>query len=151
MGAGKRLGGMSTMQGTAIFWPMIGHVVLVICLYGLLAVRRRQAVGEGSVKVSQFRENRDEPPQSLFVRNSLANQTELPPLFHIVCIALFVTGGVGMVTLLLAWLFVISRYVHAFIHVTTNRIRQRQPAFAAGFVILILLWGGLALQLLRVA
>lgn len=139
------------MQNTAIFWPMIGHVVLVVCLYGLLAIRRGQAVSVGSAKAAQFRENRDEPPQSLFVRNSLANQTELPPLFHIVCIALFVTGGVGAATLLLAWLFVISRYAHAFVHVTTNRLRHRRPTFAAGFVILVLLWGALALQLLRIA
>ncbi len=135
------------MQQTAIFWPMIAHVALFIGLYGLLSTRRQQAVKDGSATVAQFRENRDEPPQSLFVRNSIANQTELPPLFHIVCIALFVTGGVGIVTLALAWIFAISRYVHAYIHVTSNRIRYRRPAFVAGFVSLVLLWTALALHL----
>lgn len=137
------------MQQTAIFWPMIAHVVLVICLYALLGLRRKQAVEQGAAKISQFRENREEPPQSLFVRNSLANQTELPPLFHIACLALYETGGVGTFVLLVAWLFAISRYVHAFIHVTSNRIRYRQPAFLVGFVAVVVLWAALALHLLR--
>ncbi|MBI1621170.1 MAPEG family protein [Aquamicrobium zhengzhouense] len=136
------------MEQTAIFWPMIAHFALVIGLYGLLGIRRKQAVEEGAVKISQFRENQDEPAQSLFVRNSLANQTELPPLFHIVCIALFVTQGVGLIALSLAWLFVLSRYVHAGIHVTSNRIRYRQPAFLIGFVSVVLLWGALAIHLM---
>lgn len=136
------------MEQTAIFWPMIAHFALVIGLYGLLGIRRKQAVEEGAVKISQFRENQDEPTQSLFVRNSLANQTELPPLFHIVCIALFVTQGVGLIALSLAWLFVLSRYVHAGIHVTSNRIRYRQPAFLIGFVSVVLLWGALAIHLM---
>ena len=137
------------MNQTAIFWPMIAHVALVIVLYALLGIRRRQAVKAGSARASQFRENREEPPESLFARNSLSNQFELPPLFHIACLALFVTGGAGAVAVTLAWLFVASRYAHAFIHVTSNRIRYRQPAFTAGFVIVALMWGVLAVHLLR--
>lgn len=137
------------MQPTAIFWPMIAHFVLVMGLYALLGTRRKRAVLDGSVKISQFRENQNEPAQSLFVRNSLSNQTELPPLFHIACIALFVTGGVGTGVIVIAWLFVISRYIHAAVHVTSNRIRYRQPAFIAGFVMVALLWGALALNLWR--
>ena len=136
------------MNPTAIFWPMIAHVALVVIIYALLGLRRKEAVTSGSAKVSQFRENQVEPQQSLFVRNSLANQFELPPLFHIVCLALYVTAGVGTVAVVLAWVFVLSRYVHAFIHVTSNRIRYRQPAFVVGFLAVIALWGMLAFHLL---
>lgn len=129
------------MSQTAIFWPMIAHMALVIVLYAMLGLRRRQAVARGSAKTSQFRENLQEPPESLFVRNSLNNQFELPPFFHVVCLALFVTQGVGTAAVVLAWLFVALRSVHAFIHVTSNRIRFRQPAFTAGFVVVVLLWG----------
>lgn len=137
------------MTGTAIFWPMIVHVALVIALYALLGMRRAAAVRAGSARISQFRENREEPPESLFARNSLNNQFELPPLFHLACIALFVAGAAGTVAVVLAWLFVLSRYAHAAIHVTTNRIRHRQPAFIAGFVMVVLLWLLLAVHLLR--
>ena len=135
------------MEATAIFWPMIAHVALVYGVYALMALRRKRAVESGSAKVSQFRENRDEPAESLFVRNNLANQFELPVLFHLCCLALYASGGVGMVVVMLAWVFVASRYVHAAIHVTTNRIRHRQPAFIAGFLSLGAMWAALAIHI----
>lgn len=136
------------MNQTAIIWPMIVHVVLVYCIYALIARRRYAAVKAGSAKPSQFRENVVEPPESQFVRNNLANQFELPVLFHSGCLALFVTGGAGLVAVALAWLFVASRVVHAVIHVTTNRIRYRQPVFTLGFLALGVMWLWLALHLL---
>ena len=136
------------MNQSAIFWPMMAHVLLVYGLYGLMFMRRMAAVRSGNARVSQFRENRDEPAESLFVRNSLTNQFELPVLFHAVCLALFAAGAADGVALALAWLFIASRYVHALIHVTTNRIRHRQPAFTAGLLLLALMWGWLALRLL---
>ncbi len=135
------------MTGTAIFWPMLAHVALVYAVYGLMFVRRKEAVQGGQAKVSDFRENRNEPAASLFVRNNLANQFELPILFHACCLALFVTGGAGMLAVILAWVFALSRWVHAWIHVTSNRIRYRQPAFTLGFLVLGVMWVLLALQL----
>ncbi|MCO6049075.1 MAPEG family protein [Mesorhizobium sp. RP14(2022)] len=138
------------MNPAAIFWPMIAHVALVYVLYVLMFLRRKSAVQGGSARISDFRENRNEPAESLFVRNSLHNQFELPPLFHIACLALYATSGVNLFTVIFAWIFVASRYVHAAIHVTSNRIRYRQPAFTVGFVANALLWIWLALHLLRV-
>lgn len=135
------------MNQTAIFWPMIFHALLVFCVYALMYVRRREAVRTGSARISQFRENRDEPPQSLFVRNNLANQFELPVLFHVVCLALYVTNGAGLFPVVIAWIFTLSRYAHAYVHVTSNRIRHRQPLFLVGFVSVGVLWLWLALHI----
>lgn len=138
------------MTQTAILWPMIGHVALVFAVYVLLGMRRRQAVMAGEARISGFRENQNEPPSSLFARNNLENQFELPVLFHAACLALVVAGAVGPVAIALAWLFVASRVVHTVIHVTSNRIRYRQPAFLAGFVLLLGLWVLLAFHLATV-
>ena len=138
------------MTQTAIFWPMIAHVALVFIIYYVTFVRRRAAVMSGKARMSQFRENRDEPAESLFARNNLVNQFELPVLFHVVCLALYITNGASVVPLVLAWVFALSRYLHAYVHVTTNRIRHRQPAFVLGLVMVALLWVWLALHLLLV-
>ncbi|MCC5778416.1 MAPEG family protein [Nitratireductor sp. B36] len=135
------------MSQHAIFWPMIAHVALVYAVYVLIGLRRKKAVQTGSARVSQFRENREEPPESLFVRNNLANQFELPVLFHSVCLALFAVEGAGTVAIWLAWAFVLSRYAHAYVHVTSNRIRYRQPLFVLGFLALAAMWVLLALKL----
>lgn len=135
------------MNQTAIFWPMILQAVLIYGVYGLISVRRRAAVRAGSVKISQFRENQNEPPESLFVRNNLANQFELPVLFFAVCLAIHATAGTSYLTVTLAWIFVLSRFVHAYIHVTSNRMRYRQPAFTFGFLVLLVLWIVFALHI----
>lgn len=134
---------------TAIFWPMIAHVALIIVIYSMLAIRRKQAVQSGAARISDFRRNQAEPDTSLFIKNNLANQFELPVLFHVACLALYVTAGAGYLAIVIAWLFTMSRMVHTAIHVTSNRIRYRQPAFIAGFICVILLWLILALHLLR--
>jgi hypothetical protein len=135
------------MNQTAIFWPMLLQVALIYGVYGLISVRRKQAIRAGSVKVSQFRENQNEPSESLFVKNNLANQFELPVLFFAACIAIHATSGTSYLTVVLAWLFVLSRCVHAYIHVTSNRIRYRQPAFTFGFLVLLVLWIVFALHI----
>lgn len=139
------------MSQTAIFWPMIAQTALIYAVYVLISLRRHAAIKAGSAKNSQFRENRDEPPESLFVRNNLTNQFELPVLFYAVCLALHAVGSADLVSVVLAWLFVASRYAHAFVHVTTNRLRHRRPAFTAGFVLLALMWARLALHLAGIA
>ena len=136
------------MNQTAIFWPMLAHVALVYGIYVLMFLRRKAAVQAGSTKISQFRENTNEPPESLFVRNNLANQYELPLLFHVCCQALYSVTAAGLFAVVLAWVFVISRYVHAYIHVTSNRIRYRQPAFTLGFLVLAIMWIWLALSII---
>jgi hypothetical protein len=40
----------------------------------------------------------------------------------------------------LSWLFVASRVAHAYVHVTSNRLRYRRPLFMLGFFTLVALW-----------
>lgn len=128
------------MNQAAIFWPMIAQVALTYGVYALISIRRKAAVRAGQASVSQFRENQNEPASSLFVRNNLANQFELPVLFYAGCLTVHALGATTAATLALAWVFVVSRYVHAAVHVTTNRIRHRQPAFVVGYVALAAIW-----------
>ena len=135
------------MNQTAIFWPMIAQVALTYGVYALISIRRKAAIRAGQASVSQFRENQNEPASSLFVRNNLANQFELPVLFFAACLTVHALGATGTATVAIAWLFVASRYVHAAIHVTTNRIRHRQPAFVVGYLALAAMWAIIAWRL----
>ncbi|MCB1382735.1 MAG: MAPEG family protein [Notoacmeibacter sp.] len=140
------------MNPTAIFWPMLAQVALVYFIYYLMSKRRIDAVKSGQVRVDQFRDNQiqNEPTASLFVRNNLANQYELPVLFYACVLSLHASGGVNVVTLVLAWLFVATRYAHAFIHVTSNRVRRRRMLFIMGFLILGVMWIAFALHLVGI-
>jgi len=131
----------------ATIWPMIAHVALVVVLYLLLSARRMRAVREGRARPEQFRENREEPADSLLVRNSIANQFELPMLFYAMSILLYLVDADNPVTVAGGWLFVALRYAHAYVHVTSNRLRYRRPLFIAGMLVLVLLWVWLAVWL----
>lgn len=110
-------------------------------------MRRRQAVRSGEARVSQFRTRAAEPESSVTAANNLINQFELPVLFYVACLALYVTEGTSFVSVGLAWIFVATRHVHAWFHLTANRIRFRSNAFILGWLTLGLLWAWLALHL----
>ena len=68
------------------------------------------------------------------------NLLELPMLFYVVCIVLYVTAGASTVTIALAWAFVVLRVVHSAIHLTYNRVLHRLAVFTASNAALIVLW-----------
>ena len=68
------------------------------------------------------------------------NLLELPMLFYVVCIVLYVTAGASTTAIALAWAYVLLRVVHSLIHLSYNRVVHRLAAFAASNVALVMLW-----------
>jgi len=135
------------MNQTAIFWPMMAHVLLVYIVYGVMGKRRYGAVHSREARVDQFKGRTDEPASSVTAANNLLNQFELPVLFHVLCLALYVTNGVNYLTLVLMWLFILTRYVHAFVHLTGNTVMVRSRLFMVGALILAICWIWFALHI----
>ena len=135
------------MNQTVILWPVIAQVVLVFVVYVVLGIRRTEAVKSGAAKVGQFKTRTTEPDVSATAANNVLNQFELPVLFYVGCLALLLITGVSYLTLTLAWLFVLTRYCHAWVHLTSNYLRHRSMLFFAGAVLIALLWLCLALKL----
>lgn len=80
--------------------------------------------------------------------NAYSNQFELPVLFYVLTILALITRKADLLFVVLAWVFVASRCVHAFVHVTSNDIKLRFPAFAVGALVLALMWVLFALAIL---
>ncbi|OLP54579.1 hypothetical protein BJF92_04060 [Rhizobium rhizosphaerae] len=124
----------------AIFWPLVAQIFLVFLVYALMNRRRLAAVRAGEASVKDFVVPNVEPAASATVARNLINQFELPVLFYVVVLSLYVTGGAGTLAVLIAWGFVISRYAHAYVHVTANRVLLRRKLFLAGVAMCMLLW-----------
>ena len=60
-------------------------------------------------------------------------------LFTIVWLCFWVYGE-GYALAVLMWMFVLSRVVHAAIHVTSNKLSYRTPMFLIGAIALALIW-----------
>ncbi|MCV3209957.1 MAPEG family protein [Mesorhizobium sp. YC-39] len=138
------------MNQTAIFWPVLAQVLLVYIVYLVMGRRRYGAMRSGEAKAGQFKTRSTEPASSVTVANNLSNQFELPVLFYVLCLALHQTNGVNYLTLALMWIFVISRYAHAWVHLTINDLRLRSRIFYFSAVVLLLAWIWFALHLLGV-
>ena len=81
--------------------------------------------------------------------DNFRNLFELPVLFYVALVVAALTQQVNAVTLSLAWLFVLLRIVHSWIHCTYNKVMHRFYAYLAGGLVLWTLWGVLAVGLLR--
>ena len=142
---------MHTAMDTAIVWPALVVVVQTFVIYVLMFRARVALVKAGRQRVNDFQTYENEVPESRVYARAVANQFESPVLFYFLVLAALVTGtgDVGMVAL--AWAYALARIVHSWIHLTTNRIRHRMPAFWAGFIVLMLMTLWLALRLAGVA
>ena len=132
---------------TAIFWPVLAQVLLTYAIYMVVSARRLGAVKAGTAKVSDFKVPSIEPEPSATAARNLVNQFELPVLFYAACLSLYVTGGAGTVAVVAAWAFVLARAVHAYVHVTSNRVRLRRRLFIVSFAINFVQWLLLAVHI----
>ncbi|MCQ8782862.1 MAPEG family protein [Mangrovibrevibacter kandeliae] len=134
----------------AIFWPMILQAFLTLAVYAVLFVRRRGAARAGG-DFEVMANGGAEPAGCRLASRNLANQYELPVLFYAACLALHATNGASWLAVALAWVFALTRLVHAAIHLTVNHVPARGAAFIVGYVCVGLLWCLLALHLLAPA
>lgn len=122
-----------------------GAVALVLVF--MLGAIRVPMVTSGKMPVAKVALSREPwPEHEKRVANALDNQFQLPVLFY-VAVGLSLYMGAGWVEVGLAWLFVVSRIVHAVIFVTRNRVYRRFFAYTFGYGMLCLFWLDLAIRL----
>ena len=80
------------------------------------------------------------PPRTLQVGYSFQNQFELPVLFYMLTILALITKHADVLFVAMAWIFVLFRLAHAFVHVTSNNLRARGAFFAVAALVLMIMW-----------
>ena len=72
----------------------------------------------------------------------------MPVLFYILIALALPLRRADLVIVLLSWVFVVTRFAHAGIFVTSNDVRQRTLAWFAGAPVLFAMWLYFALKTL---
>ena len=80
-------------------------------------------------------------------RQLFSNQFELPLLFYVLIAIALPLRHADLVIVLLSWVFVVTRFAHAGIFVTSNDLRQRSLAWFAGVLVLFAMWLYFALKI----
>lgn len=128
------------MDKTLIF-PLIAQVFLTLGI-GVLALKERvKSVRKGQVPLTYFKHNRGKAPEKMMrYGDNYLNQFELPILFYLFVVMVILTERANDFYLVLSWIFVVSRYLHAYIHIGSNDIPKRLSTFMIGAVVMIVMW-----------
>ena len=141
------------MQATTLWLvaAMLAQGVLTFIVTALLYQARIPLVMRREVHVRDVALDKSNwPERSRLVANAFENQFEMPVLLFVAALVGLYFGS-SPIEAVLAWLFVASRYVHAFIHLTSNHVQRRFFAYATGVIILALFWVELIVRLVAVA
>ena len=125
------------MSISAVILPVLVQVGLTFILLFWMGRSRLATLKSGELKVKDIAlGERVWPKRILQVQNSYHNQFELPVLFYALVALALITRKADMLFVVMSWMFVVSRLVHAAIHVTSNKVSLRFMAFLVGVLIL---------------
>ncbi len=137
------------MSLASVLLPVFVQVALTFALLFWMASARTGALRSKQTKMSDIALGQSNWPAPVtVVGNSYTNQLQMPVLFYVLVILAWITRKADLLFVVLSWIFVISRIVHAWIHTTTNYVPRRFYAFAVGVLVLALMWLIFAVRIL---
>jgi hypothetical protein len=132
-----------------VLLPVFVLVGLTFALLLGMATMRTRALAGGETRMKDVALGEPNwPTRAAQIGNCFSNQFEIPLLFYILIAIALPLRRADLVIVLLSWVFVVTRFVHAGIFVTSNDLRQRGPAWFAGVLVLFAMWLYFALKLL---
>src|SRR5467141_4084388 len=132
-----------------VLLPVFVLVGLAFALLLWMATARGHALAERETSFKDIALGQPNwPTRATQVGNCFSNQFELPVLFYILIALALPLRRADLVIVLLSWVFVITRFAHTGIFVTSNNLQQRSLAWFAGALVLIAMWLYFALKVL---
>jgi hypothetical protein len=121
------------MTVTDFLLPVFVQVLLTFVLHALMGRERVGSIRRGEVKVRDIalREPNWTKRGTQF-GNAYHNQLELPMLFYVLIAFILITKVGDALLLVLAWIFVLSRIVHAYIPRRVTSLTGVSRSIASG-------------------
>lgn len=123
--------------------PLLAQVALTFIV--MTSMYRGRVVEMKSKRIHPQRIKTREKSRSFLTTSAPAadnfsNLFELPVLFYTAILLTLILMVQDSILVILAWSFVISRYLHSFIHVTYNKVMHRFYIFLLGSFVLLAYW-----------
>jgi len=137
------------MSVPIVLLPVFVQIGLTFALLLWMVGTRRQALVGGETKIRDIALGQPNwPTRATQIGNCFANQFELPLLFYILIALALPLRHADLFIVLMSWVFVVTRFVHAGIFVTSNDLGRRSMAWLAGVLALFAMWIYFALKIL---
>jgi len=88
------------------------------------------------------------PTKTTQIGNCFSNQFEIPVLFYILIALALPLHKADLFIVLMSWVFVVTRFAHAGVFVTSNDVRKRGLVWFSGVLVLLAMWIYFALKIL---
>lgn len=125
------------------------QVALTLGLLVWMASARTTSVKRGDTKMRDIALGQPAwPERPTQIGNCYNSQFQIPLLFYVLVILAWITKQADLIFVVMAWIFVLSRLAHAYIHTTSNYVPNRFRAFALGVLVLALMWIIFAVRIL---
>ena len=132
-----------------VLLPVFVLVGLTFALLLWMASARTRAVTSREIGLKDIALGQPNwPTRTTQIGNCFSNQFELPVLFYLLIALALPLRHADLVIVLLSWVFVVTRFAHAGIFVTSNDLGQRSTAWFAGVLVLLAMWIYFALKIL---
>ncbi len=129
------------MTDASLLYPVFVLIALAAVLHIMMGRARVGSLTRGEVAVKDIALGQPNwTDRATQIGNAYHNQLQLPVLFYVLVAFILITRANDIFFVALAWVFVVSRLVHAYVHVTSNDLNKRFPAFALGGAALLLMW-----------
>jgi len=128
------------MQGTEIFGPFFGMLLLTLVVWVVMYVRRLRFIVGHRIDAQDLttpEKGAKVIPETIhWPAYNFRNLFELPVVFYALCLYLYVTDNVDDVYLVSAWIFFSLRVIHSAIHCTVNIVKLRFASYMLGALVL---------------
>jgi hypothetical protein len=132
-----------------VLLPVFVQVGLTFALLVMMVGARRQTLVNGETKIKNIALGEPNWPKGATqIGNCYRNQFELPVLFYVLIALALPLRRADFLIVVLSWVFVIVRLLHAGIFVSSNDLGRRSTAWLAGVVVLLVMWIYFALKIL---
>jgi hypothetical protein len=132
-----------------VLLPVFVQVALTFGLLFWMATSRRASLVSGKTKIRDIALGQPAwPAKPQQISNCYASQFQVPLLFYVIVILAWMTKQADLLFVVMAWIFVLARLAHAYIHTTSNHVPTRFNAFAAGVLVLLAMWIIFAVRIL---
>ena len=132
-----------------VLLPVFVQIGLTFALLLWMAGARRNALVGGGTKPRDIVLGQPNwPTRVTQIGNCFSNQFEMPLLFYVLIALALPLRHADLVIVMLSWVFVVTRFAHAGIFVTSNNVQQRSLAWFAGVLVLFAMWVYFALRIL---
>ena len=128
------------MKQGLIFYPCLALILLTLFALYAMFRGRMSAVRSGEVSAAYFKTydtGEKLPRKARQAERLFHNLQESTPIFYFLCVAAMALEKVDMIFVAMAWLYVLSRALQSYVHLTVNKLGPRSKLYLLSWIVMV--------------